>query len=311
MVMLNVVITSVVILFILIFLGFFIGKRQVIRKECIPDLSRFVVSVTMPVTIFCSMVQQDGRDLLGQIWQIMLMALIFHIATWLLGLAIVKALHIPERERGIWTFNFMFSNNGFMGFPLALSIFGNTGLFLMAIANVVSNLLIFSVGLKMVTKHYPVREKISLKKMLVNNINISVVIGFIFYLTQIHLPDSAMNLLEYISNITAGLSMIVVGLSLSRMNLKEVFQNRKMFLMAVFRLLIIPLLVIAVFKVLPIQVPEMLYVIILLMSALPSASAQTMLTEQYGTNTQDAGRAVFLTTLFSVVTIPLVMAVGL
>lgn len=309
--MLNVVITSVVILFILIFLGFFIGKREVIRKDCIPDLSRFVVSVTMPVTIFCSMVQQEGRDLLGQIWQIMLMAFIFHIATWLLGMLIVKALHIPERERGIWIFNFMFSNNGFMGFPLALSIFGNTGLFLMAAANVVSNLLIFSVGLKMVTKYYPVKEKISLKKMLVNNINISVVIGFIFYLAQIHLPDSAMKLLDYISNITAGLSMIVVGLSLSRMNLKEVFQNRKMFLMVVFRLLIIPLLVIAVFKVLPIQVPQMLYVIVLLMAALPSASAQTMLTEQYGTNTQDAGRAVFLTTLFSVVTIPVVMAIGL
>ena len=81
--------------------------------------------------------------------------------------------------------------------------------------------------------------------------------------------------------------------------------------MAGFRLLVIPLLVIAVFKILPVQVPEMLYVIVLLMSALPSASWQTMLTEQYGTNTQDAGRAVFLTTLFSVVTIPVVMAIGL
>ena len=309
--MLNVVITSVVILFILIFLGFFIGKRGVVQKDSIPDLSRLVINVTMPVTIFCSMVQQEDRSLLPQVGQIMLMILIFHLCTAVLGILAVRILKIPEKEKGIWIFNFMFSNNGFMGFPLALSIYGNAGLFLMAVANVVSNLLIFSVGLKLVTRHYPVKEKISLKKMLVNNINISVVIGFIFYLAQIHVPDVGMKLLNYLSNITAGLSMLVVGLSLSRMQIREVFRNRRMFLMVIFRLLIIPLLTIAVLKALPFQIPDMLYALVVLMAALPAASSQTMLAEQYQTNIQDAGRAVFLTTLFSVVTIPIVMAIAL
>lgn len=309
--MLNVVITSVVILFILIFLGFFIGKRGVVQKDSIPDLSRLVINVTMPVTIFCSMVQQEDRSLLPQVGQIMLMILIFHLCTAVLGILAVRILKIPEKEKGIWIFNFMFSNNGFMGFPLALSIYGNAGLFLMAVANVVSNLLIFSVGLKLVTRHYPVKEKISLKKMLVNNINISVVIGFIFYLAQIHVPDVGMKLLNYLSNITAGLSMLVVGLSLSRMQIREVFRNRRMFLMVIFRLLIIPLLTIAVLKALPFKIPDMLYALVVLMAALPAASSQTMLAEQYQTNIQDAGRAVFLTTLFSVVTIPVVMAIAL
>ena len=169
--MLNVVITSVVILFILIFIGFFIGKRGIVHKDSIPDLSRLVIQVTMPVTIFCSMIQQEDRSLLGQVGEIMLMLLIFHICTAVLGIVAVKMLKIPDHEKGIWIFNFMFSNNGFMGFPLALAIYGNTGLFLMAVANVVSNLLIFSVGLKLITWHYPVKERISLKKMLVNNIN--------------------------------------------------------------------------------------------------------------------------------------------
>ena len=305
--MLNVVITSVVILFILIFIGFFIGKRGIVHKDSIPDLSRLVIQVTMPVTIFCSMIQQEDRSLLGQVGEIMLMLLIFHICTAVLGIVAVKMLKIPDHEKGIWIFNFMFSNNGFMGFPLALAIYGNTGLFLMAVANV----LIFSVGLKLITWHYPVKERISLKKMLVNNINISVVIGFIFYLAQIHVPDVGMKLLNYLSNITAGLSMLVVGLSLSRMQIREVFQNKRMFLMVIFRLLIIPLLTIAVLKALPFKVPDMLYALVVLMAALPAASSQTMLAEQYRTNIQDAGRAVFVTTLFSVITIPLIMAVAL
>lgn len=309
--MLNVVISSVIILFILIFLGFFIGKRGIINKEYTPDLSRFVIEITMPVTVFCSIIAQDSVGLLNEIWQMMLLAAIFHVGTMCLGLLVVKIGRIPEKERGIWVFNFMFSNNGFMGLPLALAIFGNDGLFMMAICNVISNLLIFSVGLKLVTRYYPVKEKISIRKMFVNNINIAVVIGFIFYLGQFPVPDVAVRLLDYISNITAGFSMIVVGLSLSRMNIKGVFLNKKLFVMTALRLIAIPLLCIGVFRLLPVQVPELLYMTLILTAALPSASSQTMLAEQYGTNVQDAGRSVFLTTLFSVVTIPIVMAVAL
>ena len=309
--MLNVVISSVIILFILIFLGFFIGKRGIINKEYTPDLSRFVIEITMPVTVFCSIIAQDSVGLLNEIWQMMLLAAIFHVGTMCLGLLVVKIGRIPEKERGIWVFNFMFSNNGFMGLPLALAIFGNDGLFMMAICNVISNLLIFSVGLKLVTRYYPVKEKISIRKMFVNNINIAVVIGFIFYLGQFPVPDVGVRLLDYISNITAGFSMIVVGLSLSRMNIKGVFLNKKLFVMTALRLIAIPLLCIGVFRLLPVQVPELLYMTLILTAALPSASSQTMLAEQYGTNVQDAGRSVFLTTLFSVVTIPIVMAVAL
>ena len=309
--MLNVVISSVIILFILIFLGFFIGKRGIINKEYTPDLSRFVIEITMPVTVFCSIIAQDRVGILNEIWQMMLMAAIFHVATMCIGLLVVKIGRIPEHERGIWVFNFMFSNNGFMGLPLALAIFGPDGLFMMAICNVISNLLIFSVGLKLVTKYYPVKEKINIRKMFVNNINIAVVLGFVFYLGQIQVPDVAVRLLDYISNITAGFSMIVVGLSLSRMQIRGVFANKKLFVMTALRLVAIPLLCIGVFRLLPIQIPELLYMILILTAALPSASSQTMLAEQYGTNVADAGRSVFLTTLFSVITIPIVMAVAL
>lgn len=307
----SVVISSVITLFILIFVGFFIGKRKIIRQECIPDLSNFILKVTMPVTVFISMIQQKDLSLAGKIWQIMLMTLILHLGSWLIGLLIVRGLRIPKQEQGIWLFNCMFTNNGFMGFPLALSIWGNNGLFLMAVANVVSNFLIFSMGLKFLTRYYPVKEKINLKKMVVNNLNIAVVIGFIFYLAQIHIPEAPLKLLNYLSDITAGLSMIVVGLSLSRMQIRQVFTNKKMFFLAGIRLLAVPFLCIVILKLLPISVDPELSSILILMSALPAASSQTILTEQYRTNTQDASRAILVTTLSCVVTIPLIMSMAL
>ncbi len=307
----SVVATSVFLLFALIFLGFFIGKRGIVQKNSIPDLSNLVLKVTMPVTVFCSIVDQQGKSSASPYWQIFVGVILLYLCSALLSLAVVKVLRVPRDEQGVWIFSCMLSNNGFMGLPLALSVFGSEGMFLMALGNVIGNLLIFSVGIKLLTWHYPMKEKLSLRKMLVNNINIAVVVGFIFLLGNIPVPDIADQLLTYISNITSGLSMIVVGLSLSRLAIREVFRDRRMFLLPVLRLLVLPLLVMAVLNILPFEMDTLTRDILILTAALPSASAQSMITEQYHTNTSAASRAVFITTLFSIVTVPLVMTIAL
>jgi hypothetical protein len=303
----QVVAVSVFLLFALIFLGFFIGKRQIIRQECTPDLSNFILKVTMPVTVFCSIVDQQGSGMLGSCAVILVAAILLHAVTGIIGLLIVRILPIPDEEKGVWIYTCMLSNNGFMGLPLALSIYGSRGMFLMALCNVVTNFVIFSVGIKLLTWKYPVKERISLKKMLLNNINIAVVIGFVFYFANIPVPDAVDQLLTYISNITSGLSMIVVGLSLSRLPFRAVFEDKKMFLLAALRLLILPFAVIVILNVLPIELDQTLKSVLILTAALPASSAQSMIAEQYRTNTSAAGRAVFITTLFSVITVPIIM----
>lgn len=307
----SVVATSVFLLFALIFLGFYIGKRGIVRQDSAPDLSNLVLKITMPVTVFCSIIDQQGGDGLHSAWEIFLGIALLHLVTGLLAFALVKLLRVPAQDQGVWIFTCMLSNNGFMGLPLALAIFGSEGMFLMALGNVVSNLIIFSVGIKLLTWQYPMKESLSIRKMFVNNINIAVVIGFVFLLAKIPVPDVADQLLTYISNITSGLSMIVVGLSLSRLPFRAVFADRKMFLLPVIRLIVIPLAVIALLRILPFQMDESIRSILILTAALPTASAQSMITEQYRTNTSAAARAVFLTTLFSVVTVPLIMMFAL
>ncbi len=307
----SVVVTSVFILFALIFLGFFLGKGKVVQQSSIPDLSNLVLKVTMPVTVFCSIIDQQGKNNLASCWQIILGVAAFHGIAFLVTLLVVRLMHIPDEEKGVWLFSGMLANNGFMGLPLALAVFGSEGMFIMAMGNVISNLLIFSVGLKLLTMHYPIKGKIGAQKMFVNNINIAVVLGFIFLLTNIPVPAVISQLLDYLTNITSGLSMLVVGLSLSRLTFKEVFSDKKMFFLPVVRLLLVPLLMIALLRLLPIPLDPLVKSVLILTSTLPAASAQSMITEQYQTNTAAAGRAVFLTTLFSVVTVPLLMMLAL
>ncbi len=306
----SVVTSSVIILFALIFLGFFIGKRAIVRQDCCPDLSNLILKVTMPVTVFCSMIRPLNQPLMLEGVHTIIAVAVYHGVAFLIGVAAVRIMRVPDREKGVWLFTCMLSNNGFMGLPLALSIYGNDGMFVMAFANIMTNLLIFSVGVKLMTRYYPVKEKISLKKMLVNNINIAVVVGLIFYFMQIPIPEVISELLGYIADITSGLSMIVVGLSLSRMPFQGIFRNKRMFVLVALRLIVIPLIVIWAVKVLPFDLGELGTSVLVLTATLPAASSQSMLCEQYGTNTQDAGRAVILTTLCSVITVPLMVSLA-
>lgn len=305
-----IVATSVFLLFALIFLGFYIGKRKIVKQDSIPDLSNLILKVTMPVTVFCSIVDQQGSGMMASCAQILVAVIILHGVAGLISLFVVQILRIPDREKGIWIYTCMFSNNGFMGLPLALSIYGSRGMFLMALSNVVTNFLIFSVGIKLLTWKYPCEEKISIRKMVLNNINLAVILGFVFYFLNLPVPDLAGKLLSYISNITSGLSMIVVGLSLSRMPFRAVFEEKRMFLLAGMRLLLLPLAAIGVLHFLPIRMDKTLVSVLILTAALPASSAQSMITEQYETNRSAAGRSVFITTLFSIITVPLMMTLN-
>ncbi len=303
----SVVITSVVILFALIFLGFFLGKGKVIRQESIPDLSNMVIKVTMPVTVFCSIVDNEGDLDVGACGQMIVLSLVVYgisfVVTWL----VIKPFKIPDKERGVWMFSGLISNVGFMGLPLAAAIFGAEGMIYMAIGTIFCNLLIFSVGVIMLTRGYPIKGKLGLRQIVFNNITIAVIVGVFFLVLKIPVPAVIEQLLSYLGNITGGLAMLVTGLSMSRLAFREVFSDRKMLFLPVLRLLIIPLIAVLIVRLVPFDFNPIVAASIVLIAALPAPSGQAMITEQYGTNTAGASRAIFLTTLFSVVTIPLMM----
>ena len=142
----SVVATSVFLLFALIVLGFILGKRNIIHKESIPDLSALVLQVTMPVTVFCSIIDQERSQLVSYGVQTFLFIILLHLCALLVGLILIHAVKVQDLDQGVWIYSMLFSNNGFMGIPLALSVFGGKGMFLMALGNVVGNFLIFSVG---------------------------------------------------------------------------------------------------------------------------------------------------------------------
>lgn len=306
----SVIIESVVILFALIFLGYYLGKMKIVRQEAAPDLSSLVLRVTMPATVFLAIASQSADAIRSSIWMMPAM-LLFHVGAAGIGVLTCKIGRVPKKHYGVWIYNCMLTNNGFMGLPLAQSIYGSRGLILMALGNVVSNILIFSVGIKLTTLSSSTKVRIGLRQVVFNNVNIAVVAGFFFCLTGIHVPDALTSMMSYLGDMTSGLSMIVVGISLSNYALKKVFQSRLTYQITLMRLIVVPLLTIFVIALLPIPMSKVFRGVLILSAALPASAAQSMLAEEYGGDTEAAGCAVLMTTMLSVCTIPLVMMIGL
>ncbi len=307
----QIIVNSVLTLFLLIFLGCFLGKKKIVSTDYASGLSNFIVKVTMPATVFNAMQMEYDPELLHRGVEILLFSLVFYAVSMIIGFAAVRIFSVPAKERGVWLFVSSFSNNGFMGLPLALSLYGNEGVFLMSIMNMIANLLIFSAGVKMLTDGYSITEKLSLKKMLFTNINIAVVLGLIFYINQWTLPKVLADSLSYLGSITSGLSMIVVGLSMAKLNFREMFAGGRNYILTAIRLVLLPLITLAVIRTAGRSLDPMIAGTLLLSAGLPSPSAASIITEQYHTNTDLGAKMIFLTTLFCLVTIPLLMGVGL
>jgi len=216
-------------------------------------------------------------------------------------------MKISEKDRGVWVFASTFSNNGFMGFPIAYAILGKEGLFLASISNTVFNVLIFSVGIKLITIGHESGKGINIKKLFLNNNNIAIFLGIIFYMTQTSLPKPILSSLNYMGNVTTPMSMFLVGLSISNSRVQDMFNDYKLYFLCAVRLLIVPLLTVIVMKIIPFDSMSLVPKVMVIVLAMPAPSATAIIAEQYNGNKELAAKVVFLTSILSIVTIPFIL----
>ena len=212
----QVVFVNVLILFMLLFLGFILGRRKVIAYTSIKDLTNLLIDVSIPCTIVVSLIRPYSPLLMKNTGEVFVVVIIYHLLIAGIAYLLSGVLKVDPKKRGSWIFGLVFSNNGFMGYPLMYALYGSEGLFIMAMGNVAQNVLIFSLGLKIVTMNYGRGDRIRLRSIIFTKQNIAVVIGLIIFVTQLAIPEPIVTLLTYVSNLTVPLSMMVVGMSLSR-----------------------------------------------------------------------------------------------
>ena len=305
-----VMLQQMTVMFLMMAVGYLCYKKQILTEEVSKKVSAIVVNVANPCMILSSALtdqQMRGKELLQTLAIVALMYVFLLVVAQLLP----KILRIRKESRGAYAVMTVFANIGFMGFPVLAAMYGNGALLYGAVFQIPFNILIYTYGVAVLTRKPDAcgkaeLDRIEILKKIFNIGVIACIAAMLIYFLRIPIPSFLQAFITNLGNLTAPLSMMIIGASLAQMPLKELFLDKKLLLFSMVKLLILP----AVWMLMVNRVAEqeILRGVCLVMMATPAGSMTAMLAQQYGGDYETASRGVALTTVLSVITMPVLAA---
>ena len=296
-----IIITTMVKILVAMALGFFLRKIKIVTPEANSTISRIIVDVLFPCLIFVSIVQMDSSRR-GDVISLILIGIAIYVVVIGLSLLIVRLIRSPKKDRGIYEAALVFGNVTALGIPLAESLYGDVGVFFIAILNVHFNLLLYTYGVYRITKGNSSTYKFNAKKLLNPGI-VVMVIAMIIYFAGLKMPNIVMEPLSFLGQAASPFSMISVGASIAGYSLKNSFNNWRLYVIAAFKLLIIP---IAIFFILKLIIGTGLMTsVTAIYVGMPTAVAVGMFSVAYNEDSSLASAAVAMQAILSMGTVPL------
>ena len=304
------IITNIATVFIIMGVGYLINRVGVLSGKANDYLSPLLIQVTAPCMVFSSISTREvDEGTMGSVLLAILMSALFFIIFSAIGWVIcAKILKLGDDENcGVFILLFSSINNGFMGFPITLAVFGEDALFYMAFFQM--TLMIFLYGPGILIVHFGDKGKLNIKRMLAALApnTLASLLGIIVLFTGIKLPALIADPIDIIGDATVSLSMIVIGIQLGNSNFREVIKDRRVIVESALKMIIVPVVTFLLVNWLPIS--DMLKIVFVFGSAFPSAVAVTPIAAMEGKDAKASAEGVALTTLMSLATLPLAAAV--
>ena len=298
---------QMMVLFIIMMIGFLCRRIGLINEQGSRMLSGIVVNVANPALILSSSANKESAIQGKELAVTLGLAVCFYLILLILAEVVPRLLRVNRSDYGVYKAMTVFSNVGFMGFPLLSAMYGSEALLYASLFTIPFNILIYTYGVSSMRKieESKKEEKQSIQWSKIFNIGVIFsIIAVVLYLTRLPVPKVITDAAGTLGNLTAPLSMIVIGDAMSQMKLRELITDKKLMLFTALKLLVIP--IIGLFIVKQLGLSLMLNGVFLVMLATPVGSMTAMLAQQYDGNYELASRGVALTTLLSVITMPIV-----
>lgn len=287
------------VLFIYLVIGIYAKKISIITKTNQQKYIDFVLQILMPCMIFNSYRKEITMEEIKKAAIIIGISFSICIAAMLLGKVLYRKY--PYSKRSIMQYGTLINNAGFAGLPLSGLIFGEEGLFYASFFLIPNRILMWSAGISLFEK---TDAKTKWKNVLLNPNIIAVELGILRSLLHIELPYFLNSAIANIGDTVSPISMIVVGAILADVNIKTIF-DKSVFFVASIRLLLLPLLtmgIISVFRLDPVVAG-----VSLVLTSMPVGTTTALLATKYNADVDFASKCVFVTTMLSLITVPILM----
>lgn len=296
------VINQVLILFLIIGVGYAARKIGILNKELNKGFSDLLLKVTLPFMIVGSFNHKFSPEMMKNIKSIFIYSLLIHILLIPLSKAFYIKFPKEKDKKDILRFVTVFSNCGFMGYPVLQSIYGNIGILYASVFNIPFTVFSWTYGVMLFTRD---KESRSFKKVMTNPGIIAVIVGIAIFLFSIRLPYALMSTLNLVGSITTPVSMLLIGSMLAEVKFSDIFKETSIYYASVIRLLVVPIIIYYVMNLCGID--KFLINIAVIVEAMPAAAICSIFAESYSKNPKYASQSVFITTMLSIVTIPFIL----
>lgn len=290
-----------VMLFTMVILGYTACKLGYMGDKFDKKLSSIVVDITCPLLVLSSVMGDEMPDR-SLILPLVGVGFLTYIILLVFGFWVPRFISKNHDDQGMIGFSLMFANVGFIGYPIVASIFGPKAVFYAALLNVPNTFFIFTAGVMLVKGEYSIRQfnpKVLLSPALIGAFIAALLVAF-----GVHTPEMIARPITMVGNITVPAALMIIGSSMARLPLREIIGSGKVYATSFLRLVIVPLSVYFLFRLCGVN--TLINNINTVVIAMPVAFFGTMFCMKYGRNPSLMTEATFITTLFSIITIPLI-----
>lgn len=290
-----IVLTQCIIMFIYMIIGYILYKTKLITDAGSKTLGNILVYIVIPIVVVKAfLITRTDETTINMLWSFALGALSLFIA-------IIVGLVVYKTKNGALNFAAAFSNCGFMGIPLISAVLGDNAVIYITGMNALMAILQFTYGQYILTKD---KSIINIKNIILSPALIALLLGIILYFCNLNLPVIVATPINGIQALNTPLAMIVMGAYLAKTPLKNIFIKPKIYLFSIIRLFIIPFITIVIFILFPVDNKVLLTIIIA--SSAPAGCNVVIFSQKNDLDTEDGILAVCQSTLFSIISLPLI-----
>ncbi|MDR7856778.1 AEC family transporter [Tissierella sp.] len=300
------IIDSVLSLFIMILVGVYGRKKKIITSEMNKGLTDILIQIALPFMIVTSFIFTYDNNIKTNVINTFYYSLIAYIV--MAASSYLLLLPVKNHKKTILHFGNVFTNTGYVGFPILNSIYGTEGVIYGSIFNMFFVIFVWTYGLILFKGNFEKKElKTEIKKVLLNPSIIAVFIGIIIMIFDIQLPGAISSSMKSIGNITGPLSMIIIGSILSNVKIRKHLRDWTIYYGITTKLIIIPIII--YFISLLVGDTSKAVNTVIIMTAMPASAMTSIFAESFDKEKEFAAFLVSATTLLSLITIPLLLKI--
>lgn len=302
-----IVLGQMLVLFVMMAVGYFAWKKQWIDERSQKGISKLVVDVFNPLLVISGIVGYDYENSAFNVKQNMIFVCIYFFLLFMVGWVITVLLRLKRPQKQFYQMMMMFSNIGFIGIPLVTALLGKEYVLYVAFYILIYNILLYTYGMYLAVRSRGNEqgESISFPIKKVLNPGVFGCLAAIFiFVCRIRIPAPVETFVTYMGDTCIPLSMILIGASVAQMNVRKLFSDGKMYVFLAVKMLGLPIAAALICRRLPMD--RAICQVFVLECAVPIGSIITLMAKEYGDEDDSPTIGVVLSTLLSVITIPVV-----